>query len=159
MGLDQYAYAIKPELLPEDRSVAFELPETFDWDEDDFMKTPRTEDPVFGSFTRTKSGVRQLAYWRKHANLQGLVTELAKKKPHWNDETCSHWGSLISPVVLDETDIDEIERRTRDKTLPRTTGFFFGASDERDDEPTLEFCRRARVALAEGLRVVYYSSW
>lgn len=158
MGLDQYAYALEKSVLDTTLEAGFKLPNMFDWDENDFLSTPRTNDPVFGFFTRTRPGVTQLAYWRKHPNLHGLIHQLAKSKLGWTAK-CEQWESLCAPVRLSLDDIDAIEKRTRDGTLPSTSGFFFGESRTSDDEPTLEFCRRAKAAIADGKIVVYDSSW
>ena len=145
MGLDQYAWAIKPEHLNSEKTVGFEMP-------DILIDAPYPEcfreDPIFGSLFRTKlSGSMALAYWRKHPNLHGLIQELVARRPEWNEEEHTHWGSLCVPVSLTLEDIREIQRRTEKSDLPHTEGFFFGSSTQGDDALTLAFCDRAREAL------------
>lgn len=61
-------------------------------------------------------------------------------------------------VALDADDLDRLERDVRDRTLPETTGFFFGESDGTEMQCDLAFIRKAREAIAAGL-TVYYTSW
>lgn len=122
MGLDQYAYSVDPRLV--EGSVDFKVPD---------------------------GSARQIAYWRKHPDLQGWMQELYLAKGGQEEFNCVN-------VRLDPEDLDALEEAVRDGDLPRTSGFFFGEStpDDRDDD--LIFIRDARAELAEG-RVVYYTSW
>ena len=54
--------------------------------------------------------------------------------------------------------LDALEAAVRARTLPRTQGFFFGASDGSELEDDLCFIGKAREALSAGLSV-FYSSW
>jgi hypothetical protein len=122
MGLDQYAYSVDPRLV--EGSVDFKVPD---------------------------GSARQIAYWRKHPDLQGWMQELYLAKGGQEEFNCVN-------VRLELEDLDALEEAVRDGDLPRTSGFFFGEStpDDRDDD--LIFIRDARAELAEG-RVVYYTSW
>lgn len=122
MGLDQYAYSVDPRLV--EGSVDFKVPD---------------------------GSARQIAYWRKHPDLQGWMQELYLAKGGQEEFNCVN-------VRLEPEDLDALEEAVRDGDLPRTSGFFFGEStpDDRDDD--LIFIRDARQELAEG-RVVYYTSW
>ena len=122
MGLDQYAYSVDPRLV--EGSVDFKVPD---------------------------GSARQIAYWRKHPDLQGWMQELYLAKGGQEEFNCVN-------VRLELEDLDALEEAVRDGDLPRTSGFFFGEStpDDRDDD--LIFIRDARQELAEG-RVVYYTSW
>lgn len=122
MGLDQYAYSVDPRLV--EGSVDFKVPD---------------------------GSARQIAYWRKHPDLQGWMQELYLAKGGQEEFNCVN-------VRLEPEDLDALEEAVRDGDLPRTSGFFFGEStpDDRDDD--LIFIRDARAELAEG-RVVYYTSW
>ncbi len=122
MGLDQYAYSVDPRLV--EGSVDFKVPDDC---------------------------ARQIAYWRKHPDLQGWMQELYLAKGGQEEFNCVN-------VRLELEDLDALEEAVRDGDLPRTSGFFFGEStpDDRDDD--LIFIRDARAELAEG-RVVYYTSW
>ena len=146
MGLDQYAYVA---------ARAGQREEYWDGAELD----------QFGKSVNTKvSEPRELAYWRKHPNLQGWMESLWKHKMHQanRDIEESEWGSSFNGVELelDAADIDALERAVKKRQLPKTSGFFFG--DEKDQhyyEHDLEFIRQARAELFLGLKVFYNSSW
>ena len=146
MGLDQYAYVA---------ARAGQREEYWDGAELD----------QFGKSVNTKvSEPRELAYWRKHPNLQGWMESLWKHKMHQanRDIEESEWGSSFNGVELelDAADIDALERAVKKRQLPKTSGFFFG--DEKDQhyyEHDLEFIRQARAELFMGLKVFYNSSW
>jgi hypothetical protein len=53
---------------------------------------------------------------------------------------------------------DALEHAVRSRTLPPTTGFFFGQTDGSEYDEDLAFITRARAALARG-EAVYYTSW
>jgi hypothetical protein len=126
MGLDQYGRVVAAEHVKQD--VDFELAEDVKAEE--------------------------IAYWRKHSDLQGWMQKLYVKKggkdPEFN----------CVPVVLTEDDLTALEVAIRKNLLPETRGFFFGASSRDDEERKydLEFVAKARAAIADGKKV-YYSSW
>jgi hypothetical protein len=106
----------------------------------------------------------ELAYWRKHPNLQGFMEDLWRKKgcPGKPEEPNSLGMSDFNcvPVELDHEDLDNLEKAILSKSLPETGGFFFGSdSDEYYKENDLEFIRKAREALDAGLHVQYDSWW
>ena len=85
----------------------------------------------------------ELAYWRKHPNLQGFMEELwiEKGKPNANgdfDET-NPFGSDFNCVDLElgHYDLIKLEEAIKDSELPETTGFFFG--DDADEYYEDEF--------------------
>ena len=96
---------------------------------------------------------RELAYWRKHPNLQGWMEDLWIRKGNWGDFNCVD-------LELDHRDLDLLEGDVRFDRLPPTTGFFFGEdADERYQDYTLEFIRAARQAIDDGYTVVYHPWW
>jgi hypothetical protein len=107
----------------------------------------------------------EIAYWRKHPNLQGWMENLweAKGKPGVDDANMG--GDGLSdfnciPLELNSDDLDDLEDAVRGSGLPSTTGFFFGRdSDDYYKQQDLEFIRKAREALDSGLTVVYNSWW
>lgn len=106
----------------------------------------------------------ELAYWRKHPNLQGWMENLWEKKgrPNANEDKSSVGLSEFNcvPVELTYEDLDALEQDITNDDLPSTAGFFFGSdSDEHYREQDLEFIRKAREALDGGLTVVYDSWW
>jgi len=105
----------------------------------------------------------ELAYWRKHPNLQGWMENLWHNKgcPGRPEEPNSLGMSDFNciPVELDHSDLDNLEQAIDGNKLPSTEGFFFGSgSDDHYKEQDLEFVRKAREALDAGL-IVEYSSW
>jgi hypothetical protein len=108
---------------------------------------------------------RELAYWRKHPNLQGWMEQL------WREKGCPGVSNNLDidnndvtfngiELELTWADIDQLEDDIKNKRLPATSGFFFGTdSDDHYREDDLAFVRRARAELFLGLRVFYNSSW
>jgi hypothetical protein len=108
MGLDQYATARRGEAITDDEGYTY------------------YEDSM------------ELAYWRKHPNLQGFMQELYYEKG----------------------DLDSLEATLDNEALPETEGFFFGSdSSEYYAEADREFIREARAAIKQGYTVVYSSWW
>jgi hypothetical protein len=137
MGLDMYAY------IAAKAGQQNEFYEGAEWD-------PVAKESVNLKVTQP----REIAYWRKHANLHGWMERLAKSK---NVE----YGTF-NGVELELTweDLDELERAVTHDQLPSTQGFFFGdGADELYKERDLEFIKKARAELFMGLKVFYNSSW
>lgn len=106
---------------------------------------------------RTFAEQREIAYWRKHPNLQGWMEELWRSK---NTEPAA--DPTFNGVELELTweDIDRLEHDIKNNLLPSTSGFFFGSdADDYYREQDLEFVRKARAELFMGLKVFYNSSW
>lgn len=101
----------------------------------------------------------ELAYWRKHPNLQGWMENL------WNSKGCpdaNENGAEFNcvPVKLTKEDLDSLEQALNSNSLPATAGFFFGSnSDDMYRQQDVEFIAVARKALDSGLSVVYDSWW
>lgn len=137
MGLDQYAY------------VATKAGQQSEFYED------ATFDKKLGEMVNPKvTKPREIAYWRKHPNLQGWMENLAERKGLQYD--------TFNGVELELTweDLDELEQDVKNNDLPHTKGFFFGDNADdiyRDDD--LKFIREAKAELIVGLRVFYNSSW
>jgi hypothetical protein len=144
MGLDQYAYVA---LKERERDSYYEAEYG-----DDESKRGTVVQP------------REIAYWRKHPNLQGWMEQLwiEKGRPGGGSGQEDNWGSGFNGVELELTwkDIDRLEQDVLEGKLPHTQGFFFGnSSDDHYREHDLEFCRNARAELFLGLKVFYNSSW
>lgn len=138
MGLDQYAYvAAKAGTQDEYHSE-----ENYDKDDADPTKV---------------SAPRELAYWRKHPNLQGWMERLWVERNPGGDEHTSFNGIELE---LTWEDLERLELDVIAGTLPATSGFFFGSdSDEHYRNDDLEFIRNAKAELFMGLKVFYNSSW
>jgi hypothetical protein len=147
MGLDQYAY------------VAARVGQRTEyWD--------GAELDEYGKYVNTEvSEPRELAYWRKHPNLQGWMEQL------WIRKGCpgvdlKNYAPDQDPdfngIELELTweDLEELEQAIKKHQLPQTLGFFFGNnSDQHYYGHDLDFINRAKAELFSGLKVFYNSSW
>jgi len=109
-----------------------------------------------------------LKQWRKHPNLQGWMERCWREK---NGTTSQYEANTFiddpfNGVELELTldDINKLEQDVIDYNLSggfgNTQGFFFGEpADKEYRYDDLNFCKNARVALKNGLRVIYDSSW
>ena len=96
---------------------------------------------------------REIAYWRKHPNLHGWMHRLWESKGNSGEFNGDE-------LELTWEDLDALEQAVREKTLPATSGFFFGNdNDDEYQERDLKFIRDAKAELFLGLRVFYNSSW
>jgi hypothetical protein len=104
-------------------------------------------------FEVDQDSLQKLHYWRKHPNLHGWMERLYVAKGGQNPDFD------LSTLSLNSVDLDALEKAINAGDLPETSGFFFGHSDgsERDDD--LEFIRKAREALKDGLAVIYVAWW
>ena len=110
----------------------------------------------------------EIAYWRKHPNLQGFMENLWLRKREELDAMPEPekegWfaGEIMfncEYVELTPADLDALERAVNGSELPETSGFFFGDdSDDHYRQQDLEFIAKAREAIAGDYRV-YYTSW
>jgi hypothetical protein len=138
MGLDQYAYVAA-------RAGAYGEY----WGDGNYNKDDSDPTKV--------SQPRELAYWRKHPNLQGWMKQLWEEKNPDDTEITSFNGV---EVELTWEDLERLELDIISGGLPETTGFFFGEdSTEFYYDNDLEFVKNAKAELFMGLRVFYNSSW
>ena len=93
----------------------------------------------------------EIAYWRKHPNLQGWMEALYVNKGGTDTFNCT-------PVRLTDEDLDALESAVMGDDLPETTGFFFGESWPEDKKDDLAFIDKAREAMAQDMEI-YYDSW
>ena len=139
MGLDQYAYAA---------SKAGAKDEFYE------EKYQRNNKEAHDSTT-------ELAYWRKHPNLQGWMENLwvEKGKPGVEDNVNE---GMFNGIELELTfdDIVRLEKDIMNNNLPSTSGFFFGNdADDYYKNQDLEFVYEAKSRLFLGQKVFYNSSW
>ena len=139
MGLDQYAYAVKKGNIKAE--VDFKLKE---YDEAGNLVHANVAD----------DDVEEIAYWRKHHDLQGWMHKLYDKKggesPEFN----------CNKLLLTSEDLDELENDVRKGKLPKTTGCFFGSGNtDGYAEADLKFIAKARDFIANGYDIVYDSWW
>ena len=93
----------------------------------------------------------EIAYWRKHANLEGWMADLYRVKT--GDEEVFNCKEL----ELDRHDLKMLEEEY--KSLPTATGFFWGESYPEDDATVAEFIVAARALLESGYKITYTSWW
>jgi hypothetical protein len=91
-------------------------------------------------------------YWRKHPDLHGWMEKLYREKGGKEEFNCA-------PVRLNVRDLARLEADILNDMLPVTTGFFFGQSHPAHRNEDLEFIKKAREFLNEGMAVFYTSWW
>ena len=106
----------------------------------------------------------ELAYWRKHPNLQGWMENLWIEKGRPVPEDNEHFDGSFNCIAVELTleDLDRLEADILSGKMAelRTVGFFFGEeSDEYYREQDLKFVKEARDAIADGHKVFYDSWW
>ena len=95
----------------------------------------------------------ELAYWRKHPNLQGWMENLYHENGGTEEFNCVE-------VELTLGDLDSLEAAITGTELPETCGFFFGEnSDDHYKDKDLRFIEEARQYINDGYTVVYSSWW
>ena len=67
--------------------------------------------------------IYQLGYWRKHPNLHGFIVQ-----------TFADGVDECQEIELTPEDLRTIIAAVKNRELPETTGFFFGESDQSDDQ-------------------------
>ena len=120
---------------------------------DQYATARRGEGPIDeDGYTYYKDSI-ELAYWRKHPNLQGWMEDLWLSKGGEGEFNCVD-------LELEIEDLDLLEQSLDESALPETVGFFFGAnSDDHYVEQDREFIVQARAAIKQGYKVVYHSWW
>jgi hypothetical protein len=102
----------------------------------------------------TLESEEELAYWRKNADLQLWMAELAQSKGVTDDA----FDFNCQKVWLTLDDIQTLEEDYLEGKMPKGEGkgFLWGGYDDRDT--TLAFIKQAKDALASG-KAVYYTCW
>jgi hypothetical protein len=136
MGLDQYAY------------VASRAQQ-----KNDFYEGAEYDDRTQEFVNPTVTKPREIAYWRKHPNLQGWMEQLWISKGGVGDFNGDE-------VELTWEDLERLEQDIKSQNLPSTSGFFFGDnSDQHYYNEDLQFVFNAKAEVFCGLKVFYNSSW
>lgn len=139
MGLDQYGFAVMPHRDNTD----------FKW--------------VWSVAEATDGKINQIAYWRKHPNLQGWMENLYRDKRAASGDPIDDgdWQSFnCEPLRLTAGDLDALEAAVKGGSLPPTEGFFFGVdSDDEYLDDDLRFVSDARKAMLQDMEIYYYSWW
>lgn len=138
MGLDQYCYAVRDTGdLPD---IGYVHPRILDDLPDEACLHFLRENPKF-----------PMMYWRKHPDLHGWMERLYKERGGEGDFNCV-------TVRLHQQDLERLEDALLSRSLPKTTGFFFGASDPESLREDIDFVHRAYRVVEQGW-AVYYDSW
>ena len=104
---------------------------------------------------------QEIAYWRKHPNLQGWMEQLWEHKMNTEGRDNPHMFNRIE-LELTWDDVDMLEKHIKSGAVAKllTTGFYFGEpSDDYYHQHDLEFCVNAKAELFLGRKVFYNSSW
>ena len=98
----------------------------------------------------------ELGYWRKHPNLHGYIV---KKYADGGVDDCA-------PIELDDAALIDIMAAVRENRLPETSGFFFGTSQESDEQRDHDLAVLTKAlfwlqnsATDDYRTVVYQASW
>lgn len=111
----------------------------------------------------TDDSRQEIAYWRKHPNLQGWMCQLYASKGcpgSSNLDDATYFNGVELELTWD--DVNQLEKDIKSGVVSRmdTTGFFFGKpSDDHYYEHDLKFCVDAKAELFLGRKVFYNSSW
>jgi len=113
----------------------------------------------------------EICYWRKHNRLQGWMDALWHAKGNvTTQEDKSAWGTSFNgqKLILTLNDINALEKALKERTLPKTQGFFFGSDsyahiDESGDysyfDTDMDFIIKAKELIQEGRTIYYRCSW
>ena len=141
MGLDQYAHTVTK------RGQALR---------EEMLRLPTSEERrAFAKENRISDEVQEFSYWRKHANLNEWMTQLAVSRGVVKNAIEFNCVDL----VLSPEDIDALEKVVTEDALPHGEGFFWGASHPEDAKTDREFIANARKAFADGHQVIYSCWW
>ena len=141
MGLDQYANVITKR-GQELRKEMLTLPTS-------------KERREFAEANRLSDEVSEIQYWRKHANLNEWMTQLAVRKGVVKE---AHDFNCVD-LVLTPQDIEDLDESIRTESLPHGAGFFWGASHPEDRISDENFIALARAAFERGDQVIYSCWW
>lgn len=101
----------------------------------------------------------EIAYWRKHSDLNGYMEELYREKGGDDEFNCV-------PLYLSKEDVEQIvddHRRHLNEddefTIGEASGFFWGATEHHDWKGSLEDFERILEETDWDNETVYYSCW
>jgi hypothetical protein len=102
------------------------------------------------AFARKGEEQIQIAYWRKHSNLEGWMSNLYAARGGEGDFNCVE-------LKLFEADLDKLAKEYL--SLEEARGFFWGASHPEDDDLTSAFLTLAYEKVRDGYEIIYTSWW
>ncbi len=136
MGLDQYVYALKMKQNTKDR----------------LYKPSLFSDPLFRFSDEMHKQKVLIHDWRKHPDIHGWMEEMYISRGGTEIFNCV-------PLYLTEFDIECLETSIINKSLPKTSGFFFGESLKENYQNDMEFIEKAKNKQAKGFHIFYDSWW
>tara|TARA_A200000159_G_scaffold163425_1_gene189612 strand:- start:2654 stop:2983 length:330 start_codon:yes stop_codon:yes gene_type:complete len=92
----------------------------------------------------------EIMYWRKHADLEGWMSDLYHSRGGKADFNCVE-------LKLEVQDLERLEREHRN--LETAQGFFWGESRPEDLNATDDFLSLAYKAIEDGYDIIYTSWW
>ena len=104
-------------------------------------------------YMEDETAATRIAYWRKHPNLHGWMEALYYAKGGEKE------SFNCVPVELTREDLDQLALDIIDESLPGTTGFFFGDSNNAKKEEDFTFIKEAIRCIENGERVFYDAWW
>ena len=138
MGLDQYAYKVKKGHISKPVDFTFSV---FDENSGEWNRVIPEED------------CSEIAYWRKHHDLQGWMQNLYIEK----GGTSSYFN--CDKLLLTSEDLDRLEHDVENELLPSASGLFGSDNTDYHKKSTLIFITDARRIIEEGYDIVYDSWW
>jgi hypothetical protein len=103
------------------------------------------------AFARKGEEQLDIAYWRKHANLEGWMANLYVERGGVVQEfNCVELQLFENDIIALELVYDGLET---------ASGFFWGASEKEDDDTTKTFIEDAKSLMADGYTIIYTSWW
>lgn len=135
MGLDQYAYAVTPEVAPLALITEREL----------------TDDET----QKLEQGKVWITQWRKHADLNKWMEDLYISKGGTDQFNCV-------PLIITRDDLLNLRMHLQEngnEYAERGQGFFWGETRHEDILQDHNFIDRALALIDEGMEVIYYCWW
>jgi hypothetical protein len=104
--------------------------------------------------------VKDLGYWRKHADLHGYFHNLYKDRGGEHEFNCQalYLSKTDCVGVIDYAN-GMLRRLLAGEDIEHTTGFFFGASEPEDWTNTIVIFQKAIDTVDFDNESVYYDSW
>ena len=105
------------------------------------------------AFARKNGEQIEIAYWRKHADLEGWMANLYQSRnPSKNQQE-------FNCVELKLFEGDLLRLSQEHSSLEQAMGFFWGTSRPSDVENTQAFIDKAKVLIEDGWEIIYTSWW
>ena len=134
MGLDQYLYSC-------DSTEEMTHQEAYNRYPDEYCEVSEESKD---NLVKVLNNRKQIAYWRKHANLQGYIEDYAEM-----DINCKY-------IRLTEDIIRDIKEMSVNKNMANAVGFCWGETEDCDYEQTVEAMDKALEEINKGKKIYYY---